>query len=238
MICRRAAGYGRVDVFEAAAVIRLGSFDLLGSRVSLRASAPLAEPLREGLADLSCRSVRRAPMLTVERFVDGDWSVAWRNEQRYSGPDESVAFYDVFGAFNEVAARQVASDGGVGLHGGTVAIDGRALALVGHSGSGKSTLTAALVSAGHGFVADEVSAVSAPDARNPVVSTFHRPIGLRRGGAAALGIEIPSGPFDQTFPLRAGSVGRLSGPAPLEVIAFVERGDVAEPTVEPISPAL
>ncbi len=238
MTCRRAARYRRVDVFEAAAVIRLGTFDLLGSRVNLRASAPLAKPLQEVLADLSCRSARRAPMLTVERFTDGDWSVAWRHEQRYSGPDASVAFYDVFGAFNEVAARQVANVGGVGLHGGAVAIDGRALALVGHSGSGKSTLTAALVCAGHGFVADEVSAVSGPDAQNPIVSTFHRPIGLRRGGAAALGIEIPSGPFDQTFPLRAESVGELSGPAPLEAIAFVERDEFGEPTVEPISPAV
>ncbi len=232
--------YRHVDATEAMEVIQLGSFDLLGSVVNVRSSAPLAPPLTAALTTLSCRPTRRAPLLTVERFADGDWSVSWRDEQRYRGPDEGVAFYDVLGAFNDAAARHVASNGRVGLHGGAVDIDGRAIAMVGHSGSGKSTLTAALVQAGHGYIADEVTAVTAVTESGGdqlTVSPFHRPIGLRSDGARILGIDIPAGPFEHTFPLDATSIGRLGGPAPLQVIAFVERDPGAEPTIEPISPA-
>ena len=184
-------------------MIRLGSFDLLGRVVSVRASTRLAEPLASALAGLSCRAARRAPLLTVERFANGDWSVAWRHEQRYRGPDEGVAFYDVLGAFNDVAARHVAADGRVCLHGGSVDVVGRVLSLVGHSGAGKSTLTAALVQAGHGFVADEVTAIADPSGGDLTVSSFHRPIGLRSDGAVLLGIGVPPGPFEHTFPLDA-----------------------------------
>ncbi len=216
---------------------RLGSFDLLGQVVNVRVSTPLDEPLSAALAGLSCRSNRRAPVLTVEQFADGEWSVAWRREQRYSGPDESMAFADALDAVTDAAAHHGATDGSVGLYGGAVNIEGQALALVGGSGAGKSTLTAALVQAGHGYIADGVTAVATSGAAPPVVSPFHGPIGLRLGGAAALGLEVPVGPFDQTFPLDARSVGRQSGPTPLHAIAFVEYAAEAEPTIEPISPA-
>ena len=219
-------------------MIRLGSFDLLGRVVSVRASTRLAEPLASALAGLSCRAARRAPLLTVERFANGDWSVAWRHEQRYRGPDEGVAFYDVLGAFNDVAARHAAADGRVCLHGGSVDVVGRVLSLVGHSGAGKSTLTAALVQAGHGFVADEVTAIADPSGGDLTVSSFHRPIGLRSDGAALLGIGVPPGPFEHTFPLDATSIGSLGGPSPLRTIAFVERDITAGPAIEAISPAL
>ena len=199
--------YRRVDATEAAHVIRLGSFDLLGHVVNVQASMPLAVPLNAALAGLSCRRARRVPVLTVERFTDGVWSVSWRQEQRYRGMDESMAMYDVLGALNEAAALHVAADGRVGLHGGAVEIGGRALALVGHSGAGKSTLTAALVRAGHRYIADEVTAVSGSGTQQPIVDPFHRPIGLRVDGAAVLGIDIPPGPFGETFPLDATLLG-------------------------------
>ncbi len=225
------------------AVIRLGSFDLLGHVVRIRSSAPLAERLTAALADLSCGDRRRAPMLTVERFADGSWSVAWPEEQRYHGRDEAVAFSDVFGALNEAAARYATSIGRVSLHGGAVRIGAIGVAVVGHSGAGKSTLTAGLVQAGHGFIADELAAVSpagADSKESPGAATvhpFHRPIGLRAGGAEALGVAIVDGPFKHTFPLSVATVGTLAGATPLGLVAFIERDPSASPQTTALSPA-
>jgi hypothetical protein len=46
------------------------------------------------------------------------------------------------------------------LHGSTVAIDGKAYAIVGESGAGKSTLASALIKRGYQLVSDDVTAVS------------------------------------------------------------------------------
>ena len=62
--------------------------------------------------------------------------------------------------------------------------------LAGASGSGKSTLAAAATLHGWGYVADEVAAV---DPATLVASPYHRPIGLRRQGAEALGLPFPPG---------------------------------------------
>lgn len=224
-------------------MIRLGSFDLLGHVVRIQSSAPLAEHLTDALADLSCADRRRSPMLTVEAFADDSWSVSWPDEQRYDGPDKAVAFYDVFGALNEAAARHAASTGRVGLHGGAVRIGATGVAVVGHSGAGKSTLTAGLVQAGHGFIADELAAVSVAtgtsmdSAALASVHPFHRPIGLRSGGAEALGILVADGPFGYTFPLPAGTIGTLAGAVPLGLVVFVERDPLAPPQTEEVSPA-
>ncbi len=51
------------------------------------------------------------------------------------------------------------SDGGILVHGTTVALDGRAILLRGPSGSGKSDLALRLIDAGGGLVADDQSLV-------------------------------------------------------------------------------
>jgi hypothetical protein len=88
-----------------------------------------------------------------------------------------------------LAAVQAAV-GCVPLHG--AAIDSRAgvIVLAGRSLAGKSTLAAAAVLAGYPYVSDELAAISPDDL---TVRPYHRPIGLRRGGASALGLEYPDG---------------------------------------------
>jgi hypothetical protein len=105
------------------------------------------------------------------------------------------------------------------LHGGAVAVDGCGVVFVGYSGAGKSTLTAAMVSAGHGYIADEVAAVDSSGR----LCNFHRPVGLREGGAAALGRPIPEGPFSLTYPLRIGGSGVLCDGAPICAVFLVDR---------------
>ena len=133
--------------------------------------------------------------MTVLRDDRGGFCVGGR-------PRSSVplgrAVAELFEHINRAVADSVTME--LPLHGATVGYRGRFVALVGPSGSGKSTLAAAAVSTGWTFVAEEVSAVD-PVAR--VVRSYHRPIGLRKAGAAAIGVSIPSEPdgrWDEVFP--------------------------------------
>lgn len=72
-----------------------------------------------------------------------------------------------------VMALLLAQRGWFALHAGTVAMDGKAMALAGNRGAGKSTTTAALVRRGHPLLADDVTAVL-PDGRVPGAYPFMR----------------------------------------------------------------
>jgi hypothetical protein len=91
------------------------------------------------------------------------------------------------------AARQAV--GLVPFHAAALSTPVGVIAIAGPSGTGKSTLCAIGVQAGYGYVADEVTAVDPDDL---AVRPFHRPIGLRRGAADALGIEHRLGHPDCT----------------------------------------
>lgn len=218
---------------------RLGVFNLPGRQVSVRSSSPLDDVLSYALHDLHVgpeasgglfrRGGSRLPTLTVERFADNSWSVSWPDAQRYVGSDADMALYDALCALNEAAARSIADQGGVGLHGGSVSIDGAAVVLVGHSGSGKSTLTARLVQRGHEFVADEIAGVRSDGVDGALkVVPFARPIGLRAHGAELAGIEIPDGPYSSTYPWRptCGDVARHS--VRLGAVVIVDRNEADE----------
>ena len=214
-------------------MVRLGPFDVMGASVDIRASKPLAGVLADALVDLTTSAPGTVEAtLTVRRSVRGIWTVSWPDQERYVGPDDGVALYDVMGALNDLAARQAAARGWIGLHGGSVSIGGRAVAVVGHSGAGKSTLTAALVRAGHGFIADEISAVTPEQ----LVQPYHRPVGLRAGGAAAIGLPISAGPYSSTFPFVASRHGSLVGATSLAMILFIARGPEGPLVLEPLEP--
>jgi hypothetical protein len=124
-------------------------------------------------------------------------------------------------ALNLEAARRAV--GCVPLHAASIDTSVGVIALAGQSGAGKSTLAAAAVLAGYGYVADEISAVSPDDL---VVRPFHRPIGLRREGAEAIGIpypESPDGRFDPVYPWDISGHGTFSQGGVLVGIALVYR---------------
>jgi hypothetical protein len=81
------------------------------------------------------------------------------------------------------------------LHAAAVQIDGKAIVLCGSSTSGKTTFAGWLTSQGAGYLADEVSSLSA-DATT--ISTFPRPLGLRHGGPLESLFEIPES-FEKRF---------------------------------------
>jgi hypothetical protein len=138
-------------------------------------------------------------------------------------------------AINLEAAQ--AAVGYVPLHAASVEQGGAVVALAGRSGAGKSTLVAAAVIGGWGYVADEITAVRPDDLS---VRPFHRPIGLRRGGAAALGVDYPhsvDGRYDQVYPWEVGEQFTRSPGGTLVGIALVEWGDHHGPVLTDIAPA-
>lgn len=224
-------------------MISAGTYDLLGRIVRIRATEPLAGLLADAFEDLAVTDQRADSVLTAKRSRAGIWTVSWPSEERYQGPDDALAFYDVFGAMNEVAALQAAASGMVGMHGAAVRVGDDAAVIVGQSGAGKSTLAARLVQRGDGFIADELSAALAvPDssreeAASFMVRPYHRPIGIRPAAADVLGLDVPDGPFEHTYPLKASDIGTMAGATPLRLIAFVMRDSAVAPDFEVLSPA-
>jgi len=207
-------------------------FAALDRTFSLRGSSSVASLLDDALLDLRVDEPA-THHLSVRRTATGRWKVSWDGTLGYVGREDHLALYDALITLNDQAAASGAQHGPV-LHGGCVEVEGRAVAFVGHSGTGKSTLTAAMVRAGHGYIADEVTAID-PDT---VVRPFHRPIGLRPNSSAVLGSERPDGPFDTIYPLRVGNGwGPLSAGAPLAAVFLVQRGDGVQHSTQQLEPA-
>jgi hypothetical protein len=129
-------------------------------------------------------------------------------------------------------AFRAATRGCVHLHAAAVETSSGVIALAGRSHSGKSTVAAAAVLAGYRYVADEVTAID-PD--NLTVHPFHRPIGLRCGGAHAIGVAYPDD--DRAVePWIVDDHHRSDGGA-LAGIALVAWTAGAAPSVADIEPA-
>ncbi len=139
------------------------------------------------------------------------------------------------------AANIAAAEAAVGcvpLHAASIETIVGVVALAGQSHSGKSTLAAAAVLAGYSYVADEITAVCPDDLS---VRPFHRPIGLRRGGAGAVGVEYPTAPDDRyrfVYPWEVGDEFTLSSGGTLAGIVLVEWGARCEPAIIDVGPAL
>jgi hypothetical protein len=72
------------------------------------------------------------------------------------------------------------------LHASAVAIEGRAVVLLGDKGAGKSTAAAALLAAGHRLLADDVVALDLRDPERPLVLPAFGQIKLRDDAAGCL----------------------------------------------------
>ena len=201
----------------------LGRYQAFSACFDVHADEPAASELYEYLTDIRAtggiRPPSDAPLLSVHHDA-GTWAVAWDGWHRYQGADLRLAIYDTLIAINLYAAGVAARDGMTVLHGGAVDIGGRAVAFVGHSGAGKSTFTAAMSRAGHAYLADEVVAID-----GLVVQPFHRPVGLRSGGADRIGVDLSDGADTPVHPYRVGANGVLGGATPLAAVVLLRRSD-------------
>jgi hypothetical protein len=213
---------------------RSGRFRALDFVFDVRAPGEITVLADEWFADLVVNpSSPRTTPPTTHSTIDvrqrrGGWSV--RDVEGVEGPgDLGDAVAQVIHLVNQGALRSLT--GGVCLHSAAVATDGGVVALVGVSGAGKSTLAAAAVRRGLGYVADEIVAINPEGTVRP----FHRPIGLRAGGAAAVAVAIPEasdGRFDVVYPWRPPSSaldpgGPLVGVCLVRYVSGTTDGDVS-----------
>ena len=141
--------------------------------------------------------------------------------------------HEELAAANEAAAR--AAVGCVPLHAAAIDTLAGVIALAGRSMAGKSTLAAAAVLAGYGYVADELAAVSPDDLS---VRPYHRPIGLRRGGADAIGVDYPDGVrYEIVYPWDVDGDSTLSTGGTLAGIVLVEWSPSADPELVDVTMA-
>ena len=206
----------------------------LDARVRLEAPDEICSWFGELWGDvLAADDTTQLPPITWEGERE-EWTLDLAGNGRIAQVETAGALAETMVEINRLGAESVADTMAV-LHAGTFVVDGAAVAVSGTSGAGKSTTVAAAVRAGHGFLSDEVCAI---DPESLMVRSYHRPIGLRAAGSAAIGVPIPQ-PIDDyafVYPWRVGTAGRLSDAAPLALVAFVNRrpGSVE---VEELSPA-
>lgn len=213
---------------------RSGRFRALDFVFDVRAPGEITVLADEWFADLVVNpSSPRTTPPTTRSTIDvrqrrGGWSV--RDGEGVESPgDLGDAVAQVIQLVNQGALRSMT--GGVCLHSAAVASDGGVVALVGVSGAGKSTLAAAAVRRGLGYVADEIVAITPEGTVRP----FHRPIGLRAGGAAAVGVAIPEvsdGRFDVVYPWRPPS-SALDPGGPLVGVCLVRYVSTTDGDVGP-----
>jgi hypothetical protein len=206
-------------------VTKVGTYRVIDEVVTLTAHRWLAPVLRVALADLAVEGRPSAHMRTSRR--NEMWSIDYEGADgappsTVAAATDSLAFYEILRAFNSIAGRRAAANG-LALHASAVEIDGAVIAFSGPSGAGKSTMAGTLAIGGCGYVSDEVVAVRDGDLVHP----YHRPVGLRPGGAAVLGVDVPVGPYDDTYPLAMGRHAPLSTGGPLACIVLVERHDAS-----------
>jgi hypothetical protein len=126
------------------------------------------------------------------------------------------------------------------MHGGAVSRDGNAIALCAPSGSGKSTLTAGLTASGFGYLADDLIAVAAPDAK---IVPWPLPISIKPGSFDAIAPHRPE-VAEATRYRTKGMEARLlapaaadwnTEPAPLRCLVFPKFKSGVAPALERIS---
>ncbi len=108
------------------------------------------------------------------------------------------------------------------VHAGVVSVDGTGVLLAADSGAGKSTLTAALVSAGCGYLTDEAASI---DLDTLTVEPYSKPLSLSPHSMEVLGCALSEhGPVDLVPAswLRTGSCSAAVAPRLLVLPRFQE----------------
>jgi hypothetical protein len=171
---------------------------VLGTVVRLRAPAGVLDELRAALIDLPRA---RAPHRLVELAEADDGLVLLdRGRVVRRGIEPGLGAATAVWHLNAIATE---ATGHVVLHAACVADEpGGAVLLPGRSGAGKSTLAAACVTAGLGYLSDELAAVNV---HHGTVTPYPKPLSLdeeRLVAASTLGMSVstPTAPVAIVFP--------------------------------------
>lgn len=110
----------------------------------------------------------KMPEAGVFRVQDGNTIIV----SPYSHADEALIRLYVLGTCCGILLLQ---RGVYPLHGSAIAINGKAVAIVGHSGAGKSTLASAMLEKGYGLISDDVIPVALPKGDGPPIAASAYP---------------------------------------------------------------
>lgn len=204
----------------------------------------LLERIDDGLVDLRHRHVATstdddtATVFLVERngpvWLSHPWSVFRDGELcEASLTDDYVVPYVLWEVTRLVL--DASNESVVPIHAAALERDGKAMLLCGPSLAGKSTLAAFLTLNGWGFLTDEVGLIDVGDPDAPVVRSFHRPIGVRRGGPLDHLVDLEGDQVDVLVP--ASRLGKLGHAAPLVGIVCPRYVPDGDGELRPLSPA-
>jgi hypothetical protein len=124
--------------------------------------------------------------MTVTRAVSGEIALIIDGRERLRTDDPALAIGALFVAVLEFLHAGV--EWFALLHGAALARNGHGFALAGAPGAGKSTLAAGLIAAGFDYLADDLVALSSPDA---AIVPWPLPLSLKPGSLDILTPRLP-----------------------------------------------
>jgi len=163
-----------------------------GAPISFSIAEELVHTSRAMFGHLETPAAEPKTRMTVTRAVSGEIALIVDGHERLRTGDPALAIGALFVAVLECIRPGV--QWFALLHGAALARNGHAFALAGMPGAGKSTLAAGLIAAGFDYLADDLVALSSPDA---AVVPWPLPLSLKSG---SLGILTPRLPQLATAP--------------------------------------
>lgn len=140
-----------------------------------------------------------------------------------------------------VMALIVEKRGLLALHGGAVAVEGRAAIFLGDKGAGKSTMVGAMIDAGATLITDDLAAIDHDSAGAALVRPAFASIKLCHDAAGMLALEggvEHAIPHAQIAKREMRLDARFSArPCPVEALYVLRRANVSGVVATPLSPA-
>ena len=157
-----------------------------GTPIGLSIADELLHPSRAMFGHLETPAAAPKTRMTMTRAVSGEIALIVDGRERLRTDDPALAIGALFVAVIECIRPGL--QWFALLHGAALARSGHAFALAGSPGAGKSTLAAGLIAAGFDYLADDLVALSAPDA---LIVPWPLPLSLKPGSLDVLTPRLP-----------------------------------------------
>ena len=157
-----------------------------GTPIGLSIADDLLHTSRAMFGHLETPAAKPKTRMTMARAVSGEIALIVDGRERLRTDDPALAIGALFVAVLEFLHAGV--EWFALLHGAALARNRHGFALAGSAGAGKSTLAAGLVAAGFDYLADDLVALSAPDA---LIVPWPLPLSLKPGSLEALTSRLP-----------------------------------------------
>jgi Coenzyme PQQ synthesis protein D (PqqD) len=157
-----------------------------GTPISFAIVDELLHTTRAMFGHLETPSVVPQCRMTIARTQSGEFALLEDGRERLRTDDPALAIGALFVAVLECIRPGV--QWFALLHGAALARNGHGFALAGAPGAGKSTLAAGLIAAGFDYLADDLVALSSPDA---AIVPWPLPLSLKSGSLDTLAPRLP-----------------------------------------------